>query len=307
MKRFASIDIGTNSVLLLVVERDTDEGKLVAVEQRATITRLGEGVDRTGELAAAATERTLACLADYAERIARLGVERVEVVATSAMRDARGGPDFASEVEGVLGTRPRIIAGSEEAELTFVGAISGLSLDSASLGVFDIGGGSTELIRADRVTDEYTIAEAVSLDIGSVRLHERCLANDPPTHAEYLELREVVRENLAAMPQFGDSPRLIGVAGTVTTLAALQMGLSSYDGETVHGSFMPIGELSDLRARLWSMSLKERKALPGLQPMRADVIIAGAVIAEEIVLAAGAEGVTVSDRGVRWGLAERAL
>jgi len=309
VKRLASIDIGTNSVLLLVVEARTGDGRrrLVALEQRATITRLGEGVDRTGQLAEAARERTLECLKGYAERIAALGVDTVEVVATSAMRDAEGGPAFAREAEAVLGARPRIIAGREEAELTFLGAVSGLDVRGGSVCVFDIGGGSTEVIRADRRKGELVIVDSVSLDIGSVRLHERCLRSDPPTVHEYDEVVRVVDDALSAAPSFDHAPLLVGVAGTVTTLSAIELGLREYDAERVHGSKLSLDALTRLRETLWSMSLAERRSLPGLHPLRADVIVVGAVIAERIVRRVAADELVVSDRGVRWGLAERAL
>lgn len=309
MERFAGIDIGTNSVLLLVAERRDHDGRheLVAVEQRATITRLGEGVDRTGRLAETARARTLACLTEYAECIEALGVDAIDVVGTSAMRDASGGQEFALEVASILGVSPRVIGGEEEAELTFLGAISGLELQARSLLVFDIGGGSTELVGAARGARGFSMQSSVSLDIGSVRLYERCQPSDPPTEAEYLDLARVVSRALDSTPTFESTPTLIGVAGTMTTLAAIELGLSSYDREKVHGFRLTLGALTALRERLWALPLERRKELSGLHPLRADVILAGVVIAEHILRRVGADACLVSDRGVRWGLAERAL
>jgi exopolyphosphatase/guanosine-5'-triphosphate,3'-diphosphate pyrophosphatase len=223
------------------------------------------------------------------------------------MRDADGAPAFALEVEAVLGKRPRIIGGREEAELTFLGAVSGLEVCGDSVCVFDIGGGSTELIRADRVDRDLEIRESVSLDIGSVRLHERCLGSDPPGADEYHEVVRVVDEALSGAPRFERTPWLVGVADTVTTLSAIELGLGEYDPDRVHGSKLSLDALTRLREKLWSMSLAERRKLPGLHPLRADVIVVGAVIAERIVRRVAAEELVVSDRGVRWGLAERAL
>jgi exopolyphosphatase/guanosine-5'-triphosphate,3'-diphosphate pyrophosphatase len=178
--RRAAIDIGTNSVLLLIAERDAESWR--ALLDRATITRLGQGVDRTRELAPEARERTLAALLDYAEALRAHGVTELRVVGTSAMRDARGGREFAEEAARVLGVTPRILSGDEEAEVTFVGTLSGLDLEGA-VTVFDVGGGSTEVIRGH--AGQETRADAsVSLDIGSVRLFERHVTTDPPAAAE---------------------------------------------------------------------------------------------------------------------------
>jgi exopolyphosphatase / guanosine-5'-triphosphate,3'-diphosphate pyrophosphatase len=304
--RVASIDIGTNSVLLLVAERRG--GELVAIAERATITRLGQGVDATRALAPEAVERTLACLARYGQELRSHGAERVDAVGTSAMRDAAGGDAFIARARELIGVAPRVISGEEEASLTFAGALTGLSLPDGPRVVFDVGGGSTEVISGDAAG---RVERAVSLDIGSVRLTERHLRADPPAAAELDSVRADVRKTLAPLSTGHPSqaiPVVVGVAGTVTTLAALARDVAPYDATRVHGARLSSKEISLLSHRLAALPLAARRQLPALDPARADVIVAGSVLVEEILAWAGANApldLIVSDRGVRWGLAER--
>jgi exopolyphosphatase/guanosine-5'-triphosphate,3'-diphosphate pyrophosphatase len=305
--RVACLDIGTNSVLLLVAERDSS-GVIHPLLERATITRLGEGVDRGRELLPAARERTLACLRDYAADISRLGVERTAAVGTSALRDARGGADFSFEAAGVLGVAPEIISGTREAELTFAGSLSGLDVPrEREVTVFDVGGGSTEIVSGSiDANGRAKLSHAVSLDIGSVRLFERHVASDPPSETE---LRAVANDVDRAL---GDAPaptgdHLIGVAGTVTTLASVALELDDYDSARVHGHVLERDAVAALVRTLNSMPLEARKALRGLEPRRADVIVTGALLVERVLAWSGLPNLTVSDRGVRWGLAAELL
>ncbi len=299
--KVATIDIGTNSVLLLIAERR--DGVLVPLLERATIARLGQNVDATRRLLPEAAERTLTCLASYAEQLRSFGVERLEAVGTSAMRDAAGGSEFIERAERLLGERPRVISGDEEAELTFHGALSGLDLDGP-VSVFDVGGGSTEIItgHAGRAP---SFTRAKSLDIGSVRLFERHVRNDPPRPEELARACDDIRAALATVepPQPGNT--LVGVAGTVTTLAAIELGLGDYDPARVHGSPLGRAGVAALAEKLAGLSLAERQALAGLEPKRADVIVVGAAIVREVLAWSGCSELVVSDRGVRWGLAER--
>jgi exopolyphosphatase/guanosine-5'-triphosphate,3'-diphosphate pyrophosphatase len=296
-RRFATLDIGTNTVLLLVA--DAAPGGLLPVLERATITRLGQGVDRTRELAPEARERTLACLRDYAQDLARLGVSRVAAVGTSALRDARGGAELVAEATRILGVAPSVIGGEREAELTFRGALSGLEV-SGPVTVFDVGGGSTEVVTGDA---EHVITSAVSHDIGSVRLYERHVATDPPSAAELARVREDIDRTLAtrAAPPPGT---LVGVAGTVTTLAAIALELGDYDPSRVHGQILNIATVRSLFERLATLPLEERKTIKGLEPARADVIVVGAAIVERVMHVTQSDALVVSDRGVRWGLLE---
>jgi exopolyphosphatase/guanosine-5'-triphosphate,3'-diphosphate pyrophosphatase len=301
--KVATIDIGTNSVLLLIAEK-TAAG-LTPLLERATITRLGEGVDRTRELAESAKKRTLDCLADYAEDIERHAADRVGAVGTSAMRDARGGPEFAAEAEDVLGVRPSVIDGRREAELTFRGTLSGLSV-SGRAAVFDVGGGSTEIVVGDVPSPPAlpTIESATSLDIGSVRLFERHVKSDPPAASEIDAVRADVVRALASEPQIPETATLVGVAGTVTTLAAIALEIEPYDAQRIHGARLELTTIRELTLRLARATLDERKKLPGLSPRRADVIVAGALLVERFVTWSRKSAIVVSDRGVRWGLAE---
>ncbi len=306
--RVATIDIGTNSVLLLVAERDGDV--IVPVLEIATITRLGQGVDATRALAPEATRRTLDCLARYAEEIRASGATRVAVVGTSAMRDAAGGESFRAEATSLLGVEPRVASGREEAELTFEGAMTGLGL-TGRVTVVDVGGGSTEVVTGDVASGP---EHAVSLDVGSVRLTERHVRTDPPSLNEIVSIRKDVR---TALDGCGIVPTrtIVGVAGTVTTLAAFALKVAPYDSERVHGARLS-GDAIDAAVRaLAGMPLAERQKQGSVQPQRADVIVAGGLIVAEVLawtrdslVARGAAPdveFVASDRGVRWGLAKR--
>lgn len=299
--RVAAIDIGTNTVLLLVAERD-DSGRLVSVEEHATITRLGEGVDKTRTLAPAAIERTNAALDRYAEIVRRLGVERVDVVGTSAMRDAGGGGAVRDHVAAKLGVEARTISGDEEAALTFAGALSGIAAIEAGapVRVFDIGGGSTEVVHGGK-----SVLFAHSFDVGSVRLTERLVSNDPPTPAELDAIRAAARAAFVSVPAFESEHPPVGIAGTMTTLAAVSLAMSPYDGARVHGMTMLRDDIERVVAELARIPLEKRSQRPGLEPKRADVIIAGGLVALAYLEHVGANAVMISDRGVRWGLAER--
>jgi exopolyphosphatase/guanosine-5'-triphosphate,3'-diphosphate pyrophosphatase len=295
--RVAAVDVGTNTVLLLVADRESS-GLLTPVAERATVTRLGEGVDRSRRLAAAAIVRTRACLEDYARVCRSLSAERIAVVATSAMRDAQGGEELRGEIRTLFGVDARVLSGDEEARLTFRGAIGGLSsADLTEIGVFDIGGGSTEVIIGKAGGSQSEISFAESYDVGSVRLTER----HGEDRAALMEAARFAFRNVPALPG-GQSP--VGVAGTMTTLAAVSLGLDPYDGARVHGHFMERGELERVLDRLASIDPAARRSVVGMEPKRADVIIAGGCLALGLIERWGARGVVVSDRGVRWGLAE---
>ena len=320
--RVAAIDIGTNTVLLLVAERRRD-GALVAVEERATITRLGEGVDRARALLPAAVARTNACLTEYAGAIAQAGATKIAVVGTSAMRDAAGGEAVRDHVARVLGVPARVISGDEEARLTFAGAVSGLALGGeaggAPVAVFDIGGGSTEVVTG--TLDASGVARAIdyaeSFDVGSVRLTERHVRLDPPSAEELRAVAADAAGAFAAIPasvaragragQAAGSFVPVGIAGTMTTLAAVSLAMQPYDAARVHGHVMRLTELRDVVARLAAMPLADRRNVRGLEPKRADVIVAGGLVAIALAERLEATEIRISDRGVRWGLAAMLL
>jgi exopolyphosphatase/guanosine-5'-triphosphate,3'-diphosphate pyrophosphatase len=296
--RVAAIDCGTNAIRLLIA--DVSEGRLTDVARRMEIVRLGEGVDRTGLLSPAAIERTRQALLGYAAEIAELGVTRVRMCATSASRDASNAQDFRDMVRGVLGVDPEVITGAEEAQLSFLGAVQGLQADGPFL-VYDLGGGSTEF-----VTGTQTVARAVSMDIGCVRMTERHLHSDPPTPAELAaaekDITAAVDTALAAVD--GHRARtLVGLAGTVTTVAALAHDLESYDSARIHHSRVEAGDVTRVTQGLLRMTVAERLALPVMHPGRADVIGAGALIMQIIQERSGHPFVIASEHDILVGIA----
>lgn len=266
--RVAAIDVGTNTVLCTIA--DLDAGSIRVVAERASIPRLGEGVDRTRRLSPEATRRTLACLEELAELARSQGVTQLVAAGTSALRDAGGGEDFVREASRILGAKLRVLDGAEEARLTFEGATWELAL-TGRVCVVDIGGGSTEIVEGH--LDEHTrgIDRAVSLDIGSVRLFERWVRHDPPTAAELERVRSEMREALSPLPA-APPAKLIGVAGTVTTLVSLS------GRPMAHGAPLSRAEVEELATTLGAMTREKRLQLPGLEPGRADVIPVGALL-----------------------------
>lgn len=299
--RVAGIDCGTNSIRLLVADIGPD---FVELDRRMQIIRLGEGVDRTGSLSAAALQRAFAACQEYADLIEEFGAQRVRFVATSASRDASNAHEFADGVQRILGVTPEVVTGEEEARLSFAGAMTGSGLPSPAL-VFDIGGGSTEFIRGAQEPEV-----AVSVDMGCVRFTERFASNDPMTPAELAAIRTEVDRLLDQVEQsvpLRGAASLVGLAGTVTTVAGLAAGLTEYDSERIHLSTASAAAVEQVMTDLVGMSAAERAGLGIMHPGRADVIAAGAVILDQIVKRSGANEVTASEHdildGIAWSLA----
>lgn len=297
MTRYATIDIGTNSVLLLVAE--LQGASFVPLAERAEITRLGRDVDRTHRLSPRGMEDTLAVLAEFAAQARAMGARDIAVSATSAARDAQNGADFLREAQLRAGVQVEVISGEREAQLTFrsVAQDFGRLSTDRPLVMIDIGGGSTELVYGS----QGSISFRQSFDVGSVRLTERFLHGDPIPESERLDLVHHLSQVLILPPPPRGS-RAVAVAGTATTLYALLHAVDPYDSSKVHGGSIRLGELQELTKRLCALPLSERKRLPGLQPQRADVICAGALILEKALEGLGTEECLVSDRGLRWGL-----
>lgn len=300
----AAVDVGTNTVLLVIARGSAQSP--IAVTEHAQITRLGQGVDATRRIDDAALERTLKCLTDYGDVVRQHQVRRAAGVCTSAARDAHNGREFLTRAEQALGFPLRIIDGHREAELTFRGGLSGLAVAGRTL-VLDVGGGSTEIVIGVQTEKGAVVDSAVSLDIGSVRLTERFVRNDPVSDAELEAVRESIRAALRSVRAPPGLVTAVGVAGTLTTLAAVAEGLHSYDAGHVHGSRLSRERIEGLMLELAALPLAERKRIPGLDPKRADVIVAGACIAAEVMRFASLEELVVSDRGVRWGLVQELL
>ena len=301
--RVATIDIGTNTTLMLVAE--LRDGELVAVEDHAEITRLGRGVDRTKRIDAAAMEKTLATLRRYAERARALSVDVVAAVATSASRDASNGEEFRTQAAAILGGEVQIVSGAREAMLTFQGALGGLGVDDgARVAVIDVGGGSTEVVVGTLRDHRASIAWSHSYDIGSVRMTERHVRTDPPRDEELATIASDVQSALSAHPPpSGPFDRVVAIAGTATTYAAIELELADYATAPPHGHRLALDRLNARVGTLAALPLEARRRTVGLLPDRADVIVAGGIVLARTAEALGADALTVSDRGVRWGLA----
>ncbi|MFF8379878.1 exopolyphosphatase [Streptomyces sp. NPDC015661] len=300
MTRVAGIDCGTNSIRLLVADIHPETGDLIELDRRMTIVRLGQGVDKTGRLAPEALERTFAACRAYAEVIKELGAEKVRFVATSASRDAENRQDFVNGVVEILGVEPEVITGDQEAEFSFTGATGELHGDDRRL-VVDIGGGSTEFVVGNK-----HVEAARSVDIGCVRLTERHVRHDPPTAEEVAAIRADVRTALdlaAETVPIDAAETLVGLAGSVTTVAAIALGLPEYDSEKVHHSRISAEQVAEVTERLLASTHDERAAIPVIHPGRVDVIIAGALVLREIVERVGAREVVVSEHDILDGIA----
>ncbi|WP_083913807.1 Ppx/GppA phosphatase family protein [Nocardia concava] len=313
-ERIAAVDCGTNSIRLLIadVTRDADgKPRLIDVHREMRIVRLGQGVDATGALNPEAIERTRVALHDYVELMLKHGVERVRMTATSATRDASNREDFFTMTgvelgRVVAGSQAEVITGDEEARLSFAGAVGELSSAAGPFVVVDLGGGSTEVV----LGDASGVQSAYSADIGCVRITERCLHGNPPTPEEVASARFFASERLAQA--FGVVPverahTWVGVAGTMTTIAAVALDLPEYDSERVHLTRLPLAELRGVCDRLIGMNHDERAALGPMHPGRVDVIGGGAVIAEvladELARRAGITELIISEHDILDGIA----
>jgi exopolyphosphatase / guanosine-5'-triphosphate,3'-diphosphate pyrophosphatase len=303
--RLAAVDVGTNSTRLLVA--DVADGAITTEHAREmVITRLGKGVDRTGRFDPAALRRTLEVLATYAGTCRRLGVEQRRLVATSATRDAADRQAFLDGVRDLLGVEAEVLTGQAEAAAAYRGATSDLPGDQPTL-VVDLGGGSTELILGSGPDAEAT----VSLDIGCVRLFERHLHTDPPAGEEVAALRADVAAHLARAGEVLDparAERVVGVAGTVTTVTAIALGLQAYDRRRIHLAALGAPDIAATAEKLAAMTIAERAALPVMAKGREDVIAAGALLLDELVQAFRVRRLIASETdildGVLLGLAD---
>ncbi|WP_456695371.1 Ppx/GppA phosphatase family protein [Aeromicrobium sp. P5_D10] len=301
--RVGAIDCGTNSIRLLISDIDGDAKTDLLREMR--IVRLGEGVDQSGRLSAAAIERTLVATREYAEMLAMFDVTDIRFCATSAMRDAANGEELEDAVEEILGVRPVVLAGVDEARASFLGAT--WDLDPVRTLVVDIGGGSTELV----VGTGDVIEWSVSLDIGSVRLTERFLAGDPAPVNEVAACMDHIDGVLKPfMDQIAPIDLFVGVAGTITTVAAHALALPTYDSTRIHDARLRLDDVRAACVSLVQMSVADRRALPFMHPGRADVIGAGALILDRLIalLPLRTETLVVSEHdildGIAWEMAQ---
>jgi len=298
----AAIDCGTNTIKLLVA---TPEQALV---RTAEVVRLGQGVDRTGHFDPAALVRTLGVVEEYAGLLARHGVRRVRFCATSATRDAADARDFTDGVRRLLGVEPEVLTGEQEATLSLAGAVGSLPDVTGPVLLVDVGGGSTELVAGD---PDGTVRRSCSMDVGSVRLHERHAVGDPPTRAQLEAVGADVDAALAACPvPVGGAATLVGVSGTVTSLAAgvlglgveARRGLESVPG--VHGARLDADAVVDLVEELLAMTVERRRALPWLHEARADLIGVGGLLLTRVLRHTGARTLVASDHDILDGMAQ---
>jgi exopolyphosphatase/guanosine-5'-triphosphate,3'-diphosphate pyrophosphatase len=294
--RVAAVDLGSNSTRLLVA--DVDDGRLQEITRRLKITRLGEGVDERRRLLPAPIARVRNVLTDFRREAEQLGAERTLAIATSAVRDAENGEAFLGEIEWSYGFQTRLLSGHEEALLTFRGVSTALELGEDTV-VVDIGGGSTELV----VGGPDGLRFHDSLDLGCVRLSERFLHSDPPADDELAGCAEAVRALLAERVPDIRTGAAIGVAGTITSLAALDLRLAEYDPDQVHGHRLSRQSVVEQLTRLAALPLARRRELPALDPDRAPVIVAGAVILRETLDHFGLEALETSERDLLDGAA----
>jgi len=300
--RVSAIDCGTNSIRLLVA--DVQDAALTDVVREMRVVRLGEGVDRTGRFSDAALVRTLDALREYARRSRDLDAVRVRMVATSATRDATNRDEFLDAATEVLGVRPEVISGDEEARLSFVGAVAGLPAGAGSgppYLVVDIGGGSTEFVLGHQ-----EVEAARSVDIGCVRLTERALLSDPPLQQEISTATDLIDAAIADAAEtvaVRDASTLVAVAGSATTVAAVALELPAYDPDVIHGSVLSAEQVHATAQRLLTMTKADRAALPVMHPGRVDVIGAGALILSRVVALSGANDVVISEHDILDGIA----
>ena len=300
--RVAAIDCGTNSIRLLVA--DVQGTRLVDVVRRMEIVRLGQDVDRTGRFADEALHRTFAALDDYAAVISANHAERVRMVATSATRDAANRDEFVAGVVARLGVAPDVVSGDEEAALSFAGATADLP-EAAWPGpylVCDIGGGSTEFV----LGDHDGVRGSRSVDVGCVRMTERHLRDDPPTAAQVEAATADIDEAIAAADAtvgFADARTLIGLAGSVTTVVAIALGLARYDPQRIHHARISAADVHAVAERLLASSRSDRAAMSVMHPGRVDVIGAGALVLDRILVRTGLEAVVASEHDILDGIA----
>ena len=304
--RSAFLDIGTNTILCLIADFG-GAGTFTVVDDLAEIARLGEGVDRSGRIGAEGEQRSVEVLRNYLERCQDLGVGEIIAVGTSALRDAKNSAEVRARFKKELGLEVRVISGDEEAAYSFLAVQKGLALSGKELLVVDIGGGSTEFIRGN----ELGVSQALSVNVGSVRLTERFLRSDPVRTEECAATIGAIDRELAPLrDEWFARPStltLVGIAGTFTTLAAVEKKLTRYSHGEVHGSTLTLSEVRRQVKLFQEKSVAERKTIPGLEPKRADVILAGAYLIERIMTFFRAERVVVSDQGVRYGLLHERL
>jgi len=297
MKTYATIDTGSNQVLIFIARVDDGEIKEVLLD-KGEITKLGEGLNTTGVLSDEAQERTLKVMEEFKSLLDKYNVDNYYAVGTAALREAKNAADFLKKVKEKTGIDINVIPGEEEARLSFMAVVGGLNLKDRETVIIDIGGGSTEFIfgRGTEILDRF------STKLGALKLTEQYLKSDPVTDEEFESLMDYLKGELKAVNPPVKNPFLVGMGGTMTNLSAIKHKLEKYDPKVVQGSYITVEELEGIIADIKSRTIEERKKIKGLQPKRAEVILAGTAILKSIMERIGSDRITISDMGLRHGL-----
>ena len=298
MSRKAIIDIGSNSIKFMVCDR-AEDGTVLPVLDTNDIARLGEGLDKTGEISPEAMERNVAAVAAFAAKAKELGAEEIAAVGTMALRKAANSGEFIAKVQDACGVTVQIIPGEEEARLSYLAVLSALPLGDAELVIFDTGGGSTEFIYGKGTE----LKNRFSVNLGAVRITENFLAESPLSEEQVAAARAQIDSEFAAAGVTGAPKLVVGMGGTVTSMGAVKHKMVKYDPDVIQGSTLTRADIAEQIEAYRTRTFEQRKELPGLQPKRADVILAGALILDVITDRLGVDGLTISDRGLRHGLA----
>ena len=297
MSKYAVIDVGTNSIKFLMTEQDS-AGNWSVVLDTAEITRLGEGLQTSGKINPEAMERNVKAIRELMAATQKEGVSEVAAVGTMALRTAKNAAEFVQQVKKECGLNVEIIPGEEEARLSYLAVKSGIGLSIGKLVIFDTGGGSTEFIFGK----DDGIEKKFSLNVGAVRFSEQILKSDPITDEEYNSAVNAIEEALNELKFEGKVDALVGMGGTMSNLGAVKHKLKVYDPDVIQGSKLELSDVEQLISLFKVKTIKQRKKIIGLQPKRADVILAGAIIVQTILKKAGVGFATISDRGLRHGL-----
>lgn len=296
MPKYAVMDIGTNAIKFHIAEK-THNGKWKAILDRAEVTRLGEGLNRTGKISPEAMERNVTVIGAMIQSAHQYEFDQIYAIGTMALRTAKNANVLIDQIKDKFGISIEIISGDAEARLSFLAVQSSLDIRTGNFMIFDIGGGSTEFISGS----DGDIHQKISLNIGVVRLTEDILISDPVTQQECNEVTEIIQNAFNAIRVMNPVGKLIGVGATLTTLGAMKMEMANYDPEIIHGQTLSRSDVDQLLSQLQSKTIVERKKIVGLEPRRADVIFAGALIVRNVMTNANISSVVISDKGVRHG------
>lgn len=298
MNRVAIIDIGSNSIKFLVGEKQAD-GTVKTIVDKNDIARLGEGLRETGVISAEAMQRNAEAVARFAQEAKENGADKIVSVGTMALRSAGNSADFVKMVKELCGVEVQIIPGEEEARLSYLAILSGLPIPDGDMVIFDTGGGSTEFIFGKGTE----LVKRFSVNLGAIRITEKFFSDDPVKAGSVEEALKEIDAEFAAAGVEGKPVQLVGMGGTVTSMGAVKHKMVKYDPDVIQGSTLTRADIADQIKEYSARTVEQRRELPGLQPKRADVILAGACILQDIIDRLGVDALTISDRGLRHGLA----